>query len=48
MNGNPYTVSLCLETIWIYPNNTTAGYRSVGTNLATAVHGYLTKRPEKP
>ncbi len=30
LNGNPYTVSLCLETIWNYPNSTTEGYRAVG------------------
>ena len=29
MNGNPHTVSLCLETIWNYKNSTTTGYRAV-------------------
>ena len=48
MNGNPHTVSLCLETIWNYPNSTTTGYRAVGSNLAAAVHEYLAERPAKP
>ena len=48
MNGNPHTVSLCLETIWNYPNSTTEGYRSVGSNLAAAVREYLAERPVKP
>lgn len=45
MNGNPHTVSLCLETIWNYQNSTTEGYRAVGANLAAAVHDYLAERP---
>lgn len=48
MNGNPHTVSLCLETIWNSPNSTTEGYRAVGTNLAAAVREYLSERPERP
>ena len=48
MNGNPHTVSLCLETIWNYPNSTTEGYRSVGSNLAAAVREYFAERPAKP
>ncbi|TWU10086.1 M14 family zinc carboxypeptidase [Allorhodopirellula heiligendammensis] len=48
MNGNPDTVSLCLETIWNSPNSTTTGYRAVGTNLAAAVKEYLSERPELP
>ena len=48
MNGNPHTVSLCLETIWNYQNSTTEGYRAVGANLAAAVREYLGERPEKP
>lgn len=48
MNGNPHTVSLCLETIWNYKNSTPAGYRAVGANLAAAVQEYLTERPAKP
>lgn len=47
MNGNPHTVSLCLETIWNYPYSTTAGYRAVGANLAAAVREYLAERPER-
>ncbi len=47
MNGNPHTVSLCLETIWNYQNSTTEGYRAVGTNLAAAVREYLAERPAK-
>lgn len=48
MNGNPHTVSLCLETIWNSPNSTTEGYRAVGSNLAAAVREYLAERPAKP
>jgi hypothetical protein len=48
MNGNPHTVSLCLETIWNYKNSTTDGYRAVGANLAAAVREYLAERPERP
>ncbi len=45
INGNPHTVSLCLETIWNYENSTTTGYRSVGAGLAAAVRDYLVERP---
>jgi Zinc carboxypeptidase/Cytosolic carboxypeptidase N-terminal domain len=45
MNGNPTTVSVCLETIWNAPNSTTEGYRTVGANLAAAVREYLAERP---
>lgn len=45
MNGNPHTVSLCLETIWNYKNSTTEGYRAVGANLAATVREYLAERP---
>ncbi|MEY3176380.1 MAG: hypothetical protein RLZZ436_4294 [Planctomycetota bacterium] len=45
MNGNPHTVSVCLETIWNYQNSTTEGYRAVGSNLAAAVREYLGERP---
>lgn len=44
MNGNPHTVSLCLETIWNYTNSTTDGYRAVGANLAAAVRDHLGER----
>lgn len=44
MNGNPHTVSLCLETIWNYKNSTTEGYRAVDANLAAAVREYLAER----
>ena len=47
MNGNPHTVSLCLETIWNYKNSNTESYRAVGTNLAAAVREYLAERPAK-
>jgi Zinc carboxypeptidase/Cytosolic carboxypeptidase N-terminal domain len=47
MNGNPHTVSLCLETIWNYKNSNTEGYRAVGANLAAAVREYLAERPLK-
>lgn len=45
MNGNPHTVSLCLETIWNSPSSTTEGYRAVGANLAAAVREYLGEQP---
>jgi hypothetical protein len=48
MNGNPTTVSACLETLWNYPNCTTDGYRAVGSQLAQAVREYLAERPLKP
>ncbi len=48
MNGNPHTVSLCLETMWNYQNSTTTGYRAVGANLAAAVRDYLAERPARP
>ena len=48
MNGNPHTVSLCLETIWNYKNSTIEGYRAVGANLAAAVREYLAERPVRP
>lgn len=48
MNGNPDTVSLCLETIWNSPNSTTTGYRAVGTSVAAAVAEYLSDRTELP
>lgn len=48
MNGNPHTVSLCLETIWNYKNSTTGGYRAVGAHLAAGVREYLAERPQKP
>jgi hypothetical protein len=44
MNGNPHTVSLCLETGWNSRNSTTEGYRAVGANLACAVREYLAER----
>ncbi len=47
MNGNPHTVSLCLETIWNHTNSTTEGYRAVGANLAAAVREYLAERPAR-
>ena len=48
MNGNPHTVSLCLETIWNYKNSTIEGYRAVGANLAATVREYLAERPVRP
>ena len=44
MNGNPHTVSLCLETIWNYENSTTTGYRAVGWQLGLATADYLRER----
>lgn len=48
MQGNPHTVSLCLETIWNSKNSTATGYQAVGASLATAVQDYLSQRPERP
>lgn len=47
LNGNPHTVSLCLETMWNHPNSTTEGYRAVGASLAQSVREYLAERPGK-
>jgi len=47
MNGNPHTMSLCLETSWNSRSSTTEGYRAVGANLAAAVREYLAERPER-
>ena len=47
MNGNPHTVSLCLETMWNHENSTTKGYRAMGANLAAAVQEFLTTRPDQ-
>ncbi len=47
MNGNPHTVSLCLEASWNHKNSTITGYRAVGANLAATVREYLGERPEK-
>jgi hypothetical protein len=44
LNGNPQTVSLCLETAWDGPSGTSEGYRAVGSNLAAAVCEYLGER----
>lgn len=46
-NGNPHTVSLCLETVWNAPSSTPEGYRSVGANLAAAVSAFLSERPQR-
>jgi len=48
MNGNPHTVSLCLETIWNYKNCNTDGYKAVGSNLAASVQQYLSEQPPRP
>lgn len=48
MNGNPHTVSLCLETGWNSPRGTTEGYRAVGASLAASVRAYLGDRPKRP
>jgi hypothetical protein len=45
LNGNPHTVSLCLETIWNSSRSTTEGYRAVGASLAASVREYLGERP---
>ncbi len=48
MNGNPHTVSLCLETLWNSPRSTTEGYRAVGAGLAASVREHLAGRPARP
>ena len=45
LNGNPDSVSLCLETIWNYENSTTTGYGAVGRQLGLAVADFLRTRP---
>ena len=47
LNGNPHTVSLCLETIWNSPKSTTESYQAVGSNLTVTVREYFAERPEK-
>ncbi|QDU38511.1 Zinc carboxypeptidase [Maioricimonas rarisocia] len=47
MNGNPHTVSLCLETIWNSQRSTPAGYRGVGAALAAAVSRFLAEQPAR-
>jgi hypothetical protein len=41
MNGNPDTVSLCLETIWNSTRSTPDGYQAVGTALAASISEFL-------
>ena len=48
LNGNPHTVSLCLETTWNCPSSTTEGYRALGASLAATAREYLAERPPKP
>lgn len=45
MNGNPHTVSLCLETLWNYENSTNDGYRAVGKNLGQAIAEFQRSKP---
>lgn len=48
MNGNPDTVSLCLETVWNYPNSTTEGYRAVGQQLGLATADFVREKAARP
>ncbi|WP_417731258.1 M14-type cytosolic carboxypeptidase [Rosistilla oblonga] len=48
LNGNPNTVSVCLETAWNSPTSTPTGYKAVGENLAIATQQFLAKQPKKP
>jgi hypothetical protein len=48
MNGNPDTVSLCLETIWNYENSTAAGYGAVGRELGRATADFVRDKSAKP
>jgi hypothetical protein len=43
-NGNPHTLALCLETSWNTPHSTTAGYLTVGEQLAQTVADFLRRR----
>lgn len=45
-NGNPATVSACLETSWNTPHSTTENYRTVGKQLGQAVAAYLRQEVE--
>ncbi|MFA6543392.1 MAG: M14 family zinc carboxypeptidase [Limisphaerales bacterium] len=45
-NGNPHTVSVCLETSWNTPHSTTEGYRIVGRQLGLAVADCLRARKQ--
>lgn len=48
MNGNPQTVSLCLETIWNSERSTTDGYQLVGSALARSVAQFLRTPTDQP
>ena len=48
MNGNPDSVSLCLETIWNYENSTTTGYGAVGRELGRATADFVREKSTKP
>lgn len=48
VNGNPDTVSLCLETLWNYENSTTAGYQAVGQQLGLATADFLRGKISRP
>lgn len=44
-NGNPQTVSLCLETAWNTPGSTIGGYLTKGRALAATVAAFLRENP---
>ena len=48
VNGNPDTVSLCLETLWNYEHSTTAGYQAVGQQLGLAAADFLRGKMSRP
>lgn len=44
-NGNPHTVSLCLETAWNTPAGTTDGYLAKGRGLGETIAAFLRENP---
>ena len=46
-HGNPFTVSVTLETPWNTPYSTSAGYRVVGRDLAQTIEKFLRDDPRK-
>jgi hypothetical protein len=48
LNGNPQTVSACLETPWNTERSHVEGYKAVGAAVGTTLHSYLRAQPKRP
>lgn len=46
-HGNTFTVAVTLETPWNTPHSTSAGYQTVGRDLAQTIEKYLRDDPRK-